>query len=77
MFASRRECPSPCDDLATTPFVFMLTAGQATGALLFAMGFASPRTWIVPNAGAIDAPRVALVPRVDRSNQGLVVVGTF
>ena len=78
IFASRRECPSPCDDLATTPLVFALTAGQATGALLFTLGFASPRTWIVPDSVAADgAPRLAVVPRVDRSNQGLVVLGTF
>ena len=77
IFASRRECPSPCDDLATTPMVFVLTAGQATGALLFAMGFASPRTWIVPDSAPSGAPRVAIVPSVDGSNQGLAVVGTF
>ena len=78
IFASRRECPSPCDDLGTTPLVFMITAGQATGALLFALGFASPRTWIVPDGAAREGTaRVAIVPRVDRSNQGLVIVGTF
>src|SRR5258706_2435840 len=49
IFASRHECPSPCDDMATSPVMIMLTAGQATGALLFALGFASPRTWIVPD----------------------------
>jgi hypothetical protein len=46
--------------------------------LLFALGFASPRTWIVPDGMAHESTaRVAVVPRVDRSNQGLVVVGTF
>jgi hypothetical protein len=78
LYASRHECPSPCDDLATGPVMFMLTAGQATGALLFALGFASPRAWIVPDATAGDgASRVSVVPRVDRSSSGLVVLGTF
>jgi hypothetical protein len=78
IYSSRQECPSPCDDMATGPFMFMLAAGQATGALLFALGFASPRIWIVRDTTASEGgPRVAVVPHVDRSNQGLVLLGTF
>ena len=78
IYSSRHECPAPCDDMATGPVMFMFAAGQITGALLFSMGFAMPKAWIVPDPVAAEtAPRVAVVPRVDRSNQGLALVGTF
>jgi hypothetical protein len=73
-FASNRECPSPCDDFATGPLMFMLAAGQATGAALFGAAFLAPKRWVVPDAAS---PRFALVPRMDRTNAGVIVLGDF
>jgi len=73
-FSANHDCPSPCDDVATGPAMFMLAAGQATGAALFAASFLAPKRWVVPDAGS---PRFAFVPRFDRSNAGVVMLGDF
>ena len=78
LFAAHHQCQSPCDDLATGPVMFMLSAGQATGAALFIAAFLAPRRWIVPDATANNArPRFAILPRSDRTSSGLVAVGDF
>ena len=78
LFASHRQCQSPCDDMGTGPLMFMLSAGQATGAALFIAAFLVPKRWIVPDIAADDGrARFAILPRADRTGSGLVAVGDF
>jgi hypothetical protein len=78
LYNAHRQCPSPCDDTATGAVMMTFAAGQATGIALFAAGFLLPKRWLVPDfTTAEHGPRFALVPRIDRSNAGLAMLGDF